>query len=246
MPLYEEFVDAGSFLFRWRSYLPLVVFGIIFSCMTEFNYLGGTHTLNLIWEMVCLSVSFFGLFIRCYTIGHTPENTSGRNTTSQIADQLNIDGIYSVTRNPLYLGNFFMMLGVIMFPHVWWVGLIYVLSFWLYYERIIFAEEDFLRKKFGQEYEDWAKQTHAFWPDFKHWRKHALPFSLRNVLKREYSGFFGVISSFMVLELIADYIIYGSFVIDWIWTSIFICSLVIYLTLRTLKKKTRLLHVEGR
>ena len=73
-----------------------------------------------------------------------------------------------------------------------------------------------------------------------------LSFSLRNVLKREHSGFLGVIVAFTVLEFVGDYIEKGFFVFDPVWTAIFICGLLVYIILRTLKKKTRLLHVEGR
>ena len=37
--------------------------------------------------------------------------------------------------------------------------LLYMLIFTLYYERIIFAEEMFLRREFGQAYLDWAATT---------------------------------------------------------------------------------------
>ncbi len=52
-----------------------------------------------------------------------------------------------------------MFLGVMLFAHTWWLALIYILAFWLYYERIMFAEEAFLRKKFGDEYLTWANST---------------------------------------------------------------------------------------
>ena len=57
-------------------------------------------------------MSFFGLGIRVFTVGFTPKNTSGRNTAEQIADVLNTSGIYSMVRHPLYVGNFFMWLGI--------------------------------------------------------------------------------------------------------------------------------------
>ena len=99
------------------------------------------------------------LAIRAYTIGHTPKGTSGRNTKKQVANALNTTGAYSLVRNPLYLGIFFMGLGVALFAHLWWLTLIYVLAFWLYYERVIFAEEAYLRDKFGAEYLSWADRT---------------------------------------------------------------------------------------
>lgn len=246
MTLQKQSTETGAWLFRWRSYLPLVFIAVIAPAFREFSYPFGSHFYDLIWEMICLSIAFLGLFIRSYTIGYTPKGTSGRNTKNQVAETLNTSGIYSTVRNPLYLGNFFMMLGVVMFIRVWWVGVIYSLAFWLYYERIIMAEESFLKDKFGKTYEDYLNRTPAFIPKFNLWLPNMLPFSLKNVLKREYPGFFAVISSMTLLELVGDYLEEGAFVLDVVWVSIFSFGLVAYLILRTLKKKTKLLHVEGR
>ncbi len=246
MFLHQQLSEKGQWLFRWRSYLPLAIIIIIIPAMRGFSYPFGLHIYDLDWEMFCLFISFFGLFIRGYTIGYVPKNTSGRNTKHQIADKLNTKGIYSITRNPLYLGNFFMMLGVVMFVRCWWVTVIYILAFWLYYERIIMAEESFLKDKFGKEYEEYTNRTPVFIPNFGLWQPNEMSFSLRNVLKREYPGFFAVIVSFVILEIIGDYIVDNSIVFDPVWRAIFIFGLSIYLILRTLKKKTRLLNVNGR
>jgi len=82
-----------------------------------------------------------GLFIRAYAVGHTPANTSGRNTKEQLADELNTTGIYSMVRHPLYLGNFFMWLGAAVLTKNGWFIVAFILLYWIYYERIMFAEE---------------------------------------------------------------------------------------------------------
>lgn len=246
MSLEQQSKKTGEWLFRWRSYLPLFLIAVIIPALKEFSYPFGLHSYDLAWEIFCLFISLLGLSIRCYTIGYTPKGTSGRNTKSQIAETLNTTGIYSVVRNPLYLGNFFMMLGVSLFIRVWCVSIIFSLAFWLYYERIIMAEESFLKSKFGEEYEDYLKHTPVFLPYFRLWKPNTLSFSLRNVLKREYSGFFGLIAVFTILEIAGDYIVEGTLVFDVVWLSIFSFGLIVYLVLRFLKKKTKFLHVEGR
>lgn len=133
-----------------------------------------------------------------------------------------------------------------MFLRVWWVSLIYSLAFWLYYACIIIAEETFLKGKFSKEYEKYLARTPVFIPNFKLWQRPILPFSMRNVLKREYPGFFGVIAAYAILEFAGDYIAEGRIVFDPVWVSIFTFGLLVYVILRTLKKRTRLLHVEGR
>lgn len=246
MPLRESFEQSGEWLFRRRSYLPLLLFLIVVPAMWGFRYPEGSETLDQFWELFCLAVSLLGLAIRGYAVGTTPSGTSGRNTHGQVASQLNSTGLYSVVRHPLYLGNFFMWLGVALFPRVWWLAVIVSLLFWLYYERIMFAEEEFLRKKFGAEYEEWAMRTPAFVPRFKLWVPAALPFSWRTVLRREYSGFYGVIASLTFLELVSDYFESGHWEIDPMWVGIFGGATVVYLTLMALKRRTRLLTLVGR
>jgi protein-S-isoprenylcysteine O-methyltransferase Ste14 len=246
MLLQEQLSRNGAWLFRWRSYLPLVFIAVMIPAFQEFRYPFDSHAYHRIWEMFCFAITLVGLLIRCYTIGYVPKGTSGRNTKSQVADTLNTTGMYSVIRNPLYLGNFFMMLGVNMFVRVWWVCVIYALAFWLYYERIIMAEEAFLKDKFGEEYENYLRRTPVFIPNFKLWQPPILPFSLRNVMRREYSGFFGAIAAFTALEFAGEYVVQGAIVFDPVWVGIFSFGLLVYLTLRTLKKKTRLLDVERR
>ena len=242
MPLQEEFERSGSWLFRWRSYLPLALVSVLFIAMGEYKYPGNIEILDGLWEGFCLLASFLGLGIRVFTVGHTPKATSGRNTKKQVADTLNTTGMYSLVRHPLYLGNFFMFLGVMLFAHTWWLTLIYILAFWLYYERIMFTEETFLRKKFGDEYLTWAHNTPAFIPRFKYYRKPDLPFSWRKALRKEYNGFFGVIMAMFILETYGEIILKRELGLDLFWAILLSLGFITWVTLRILKKKTLWLH----
>jgi protein-S-isoprenylcysteine O-methyltransferase Ste14 len=246
MALREEFERTGNWLFRWRSYLPLALIGMFLLVLREYEYPGHSERLDSLWEALCLFVSFFGLAIRIFTVGHSPKRTSGRNTKEQVANTLNTTGIYSVVRHPLYLGNFFMGLGIALFAHLWWLTLSYMLVFWLYYERIMFAEEAFLRNKFGNEYIKWAEITPAFIPRFKNYIKPNLSFSIKNVLKREYNGFFMIIFVLFIFEVAGDLVAEQKFEIDLYWAVILSVGFVVWMVLRTLKKKTNLLNVDGR
>lgn len=248
MALREELENQGKWLFRWRSYLPLLLFILLFFALREGDYLERNvgHWADKIYKAGCLTISFLGLFIRGLTIGYTPEGTSGRNTKEQIAEQLNTRGMYSVVRHPLYLGNFVIMLGISMYLEVWWFAVIIMPIYYIYYERIMFAEEEYLRDKFGKLYLDWASVTPAFIPHLRRWEKPELSFSFRNVLKREYSAFFAIIATFTFLEILVDLVAEHKFESALGWYIFFGSGLIIYMTLRLLKKKTRLLHVEGR
>jgi len=172
--------------------------------------------------------------------------SSGRNTRAQIADVLNTTGWYSVVRHPLYVGNYFMWLGVALFPRNAWLVIVVSLAFWLYYERIMFAEEAFLRQQFGDTFETWAAQTPAFIPNFRRWVSPKLPFSWKMVLRREYSGLYGVIASLTLLEAVGNFIVEGRLELDTMWTVLFATTTIVYVVLLSLKRRTRLLAVSGR
>lgn len=247
MPLREEFESNGNWLFVRRSWLPLVLYA--FALLIMFLYPDDTHLAitDSTWGVICMVVSFAGLAVRAFTVGYTPKGTSGRNTTAgQVAESLNQTGIYSVVRHPLYLGNYFMWLGLFMFLGLWWFVAICSLAYWLYYERIMFAEEEFLRKSYSRQYESWAGRTPAFLPKLSGWLPNTVSFSLKNVLKREYNGFFNAVFSFAALNVISYAIAQERFYMDFFWQIALGVALIIFLVLRFLRKKTNILDEEGR
>ncbi|HWP58478.1 MAG TPA: isoprenylcysteine carboxylmethyltransferase family protein [Candidatus Acidoferrales bacterium] len=242
MPLVEELESVGDWLFRWRSYLPLAAAASAFAGLEDFRYPYGSHLLDELWEAFCLAVSFSGLAIRAVTVGSTISRTSGRNTAAQLAADLNTTGMYSIVRNPLYLGNFVAVLGVVIFLRVWWIALIYVLTFALYYERIIFAEEMFLRRKFGERYVEWASRTPAFFPRFSQWRPPSLPFNWKKVLRREYHGPAAVVASMFLLEAAGDLYSGHGLEIDSLWRILLPLAFGFYFAVRFLHKRTDVLR----
>jgi protein-S-isoprenylcysteine O-methyltransferase Ste14 len=249
MALIEELEKSGNWLFRRRSFLPLILFVAAAPVVIWGGHVQPDYA-SWQWWLPCLLVSILGQIIRVITIGYTPRGTSGRNTSEgQVAETLNTQGIYGTVRHPLYLGNFFMWMGVLLFTGAWWFNLAVVLAFWLYYERIMFAEEAFLRKKFGDRYLQWSARTPAFIPRLDGWVSPAVSFSMRNVLKREYNGFFAVFVSFAMVDVAQHVRINGGWGDDALsahWAWMLLASGLLFLTLRTLKKKTGVLDVEGR
>ena len=71
---------------------------------------------------------------------------------------------------------------------------------------------------------EWAARTPAFLPSHLRWVTPKLPFSARNVLRREYSGFFGLMATFVLLEVVSDYAATGGFQWDPVWGGIFAAS----------------------
>jgi len=248
MALREQMERQGKFLFRWRSYLPLLALPLFIVALKQSEYLERVfgNTAEAVWESFCLLVSFLGLLIRCLVAGYAPRGTSGRNTREQAAANLNTTGMYSMVRNPLYLGNLVIVIGILLFTQVWWLILIGIFGFLFYYERIIFTEEEFLRKKFGDLFLAWANKTHVWIPSFRKWQKPDLPFSWKTVLRREYSSFFSIVAAYTFLDIFADLLSERRLEITFVWAIFFVAGLIVYFTLMFLKKKTRVLDVKGR
>jgi protein-S-isoprenylcysteine O-methyltransferase Ste14 len=246
MGLREEFEATGNWLFRRRGYLPLLLFPLLLVAARGSTYPSEDHRLDLAREGVCLLLALTGLALRVATVGFVPRDTSGRNTGGQLAGSLNTSGFYSVVRHPLYLGNYLMWLGVALFPRSWWAPVIVSLVFWLYYERIMFAEEEFLRRKFGPLYTSWAAITPAFLPRLTLWRRPEARFCLLTVLRREHSSLLALMASLTVLEVASEHAYTGRLVVDPVWGTALAATLVLCLAVRVVKHRTRLLHVEGR
>ncbi|MFA7255113.1 MAG: isoprenylcysteine carboxylmethyltransferase family protein [Candidatus Omnitrophota bacterium] len=248
MALKETYEKQGAFLFRHRSYLPLLVGPLVVAALLDPQY---SHPFfsgfsGSLWKAICILISLSGFIVRCLVAGYVPRGTSGRNTQTQVAESLNTKGLYSVVRNPLYLGNFLICLGLLLFIQVWWFTLAGIAIFWIFYERIIFTEEEFLRQKFGQTFVEWSLKTPVFIPKFSGFQKPELPYAWKTVLRREHSTQFGMISALTVLGIAADLFTKPDHKIAPFWWIFFGTSLVIYLVFRFLKKKTHVLNIEGR
>jgi hypothetical protein len=120
------------------------------------------------------------------------------------------------------------------------------LIFWLYHERIIFTEEAFLRKKFGDTYMEWANQTPVFIPKFSGYIKPTLPFSLKTVLSREANSYLAVIVLMSLMDSVSNMVVTGQAYLSIGWSYLLGVSFVLWLLLRILKKYTQMLRVEGR
>jgi protein-S-isoprenylcysteine O-methyltransferase Ste14 len=250
MALQEEFEKQGLWLFTYRGILPLIilVIGTILYLRTEIypeSFILEETPYEIYFETFCLLVSIFGLIIRIYTVGHSAKNTSGRNTEEQVADSINTTGIYSTVRHPLYLGNFFMWLGPAIITGNFWFVVAFGFFYWIYYERIMYAEEQFLRKKFGTLYTDWAEKVPAFIPSFKNFVKPSLPFSWKKVIKKEKNGLAAVFLIFAAFDIAGEMIQHKR---DFNYFLIIMCILtaIMYLILKYLKSQTKVLDEADR
>lgn len=248
MSLQREFRSQGDFLFKYRSYLPIIIIiiGLVVYLESLLSY--PEHNSNQISSVhfICLSISLFGVFIRFFTIGYSADNTSGRNTSEgQIASSVNSTGIYSVVRHPLYLGNFFMWVGIACLSVNVWFIVAFTLFYWLYYERIMYAEEMFLIDKYGTDYTDWSSITPAFIPRFQNWKSPKLSFSWIKIIRQEKAGILNLCIVYFLFNIFGQLYMHGAIELNnnyWFYLMIF--GLSWYVFIKLIQKTTSLLLLD--
>lgn len=253
MTLKDQMAEQGQWLFRWRSYLPLVLLVLALTVLVtpgDFKQLLGNR-LVFVWDVMCFVVALIGLALRCYTAGHVAGGSSGRNSFGQEALALNQTGMYSLTRHPLYFANFVVFLGIVLLLKSATFALFAIAAFFLFYERIMLGEEKFLNEHFGEEYRNWASRTPAFFPRVEKWVPPALPFVWQTALVREYHGLFLICAVFFAVQAFDAVMLGGTsfsqFIRDQpLWLVLLALSGALYLAVTVVKKSTNWLVVHGR
>ena len=213
MSLKKSLEASGNFLFKYRGHIPLIVFllSVPVAFFTPYHTYSSFKGLDEIILFVSLFFISLGHFIRARTVGRRSIQTSGRNRSHQVAQVLTKTGWYSLVRHPLYFGNYLIWLGLAIFLSNFWFLVILSLLFWIYYERIMFAEEVFLEEKFGGEFTEWASKTPSFFPSFKNYRPNDSLFSWRIVAKNEYPGIISSATSFLFILILKRIVLLGHF-----------------------------------
>jgi protein-S-isoprenylcysteine O-methyltransferase Ste14 len=115
-----------------------------------------------------LAVALLGESIRFTGVAYAGRST--RRTKKAGASRLVTDGPFGYVRNPLYVGNFFLSLGVVIMTNAWmpWMILVQIILFSFQYHFIVQHEESFLAKEFS-EYASFKKNVHPWIPRLKPW-----------------------------------------------------------------------------
>ena len=154
----DALTRAGRLLFRWRSFTPVPL--VLLALPLLWRSRGAASG----WWLVCgLALCLAGQALRAWVLGQVPDGTSGQNE-KLIAVSLNSTGPYARTRNPLYLGNFAITLGLCAVAHDPLLAVLVAALFGLQYRAIIAAEEEFLRGQFGADYLAYCARVPRFWP----------------------------------------------------------------------------------
>jgi protein-S-isoprenylcysteine O-methyltransferase Ste14 len=158
-------VSIGNFFFKYRNWIFILFYAALFipswplfskEAFGEFYYL---------WPVIIgLLVTCSGQAVRGATIGLAYIVRGGREG-KPYAEGLVTEGIFNHCRNPLYVGNILMLLGVGILANSLLYVTVMMPVFLFIYQAIVLAEEDFLRNKFGPGYDEYCKKVNRWIPN---------------------------------------------------------------------------------
>jgi protein-S-isoprenylcysteine O-methyltransferase Ste14 len=167
--------DLGKLFYKYRSYTPLPFVFVMLLFVDS----------NITILIIGFIIAMIGESIRIWAVGYFG---SVSRATSQFVDaSLITQGPYSYLRNPLYLGNIIIYLGLgIMslsfFPYLQLFALVY---FSFQYYCIVLSEEEYLSNKYNGLYENYRKKVKRFFP-----KKNLIPSEISSNLSFNlYAGF---------------------------------------------------------
>ena len=150
--------NIATKIFKYRSYtpIPFVILMLIFEKATITSLIVG------------FVIAVSGELIRLWGVSWAGSET--RTTGGVGGTYLVISGPFGYVRNPLYVGNILMYLGLgimsmSLFPYL---QIVAILFFILQYQFIVKEEEGFLEKKFGSDYQKYLQNVPRFFPRIKH------------------------------------------------------------------------------
>ena len=183
-------VRLGNVFFHHRNALFPVVF-LLVAALSKPRFPAGSIRTDRIVDAVGLAIACTGQALRGLVIGLAYIRRGGKHRRIH-ADELVTDGFFAHSRNPLYLGNMLVYLGLfVMLDSVlgWLVG---VPFFLLAYLAITAAEEDYLHRQFGETYAAYHRRVPRFLPD---WRGigdtlAGMQFNWKRLVRKEYGATF--------------------------------------------------------
>jgi protein-S-isoprenylcysteine O-methyltransferase Ste14 len=187
---------AGHFLFRYRNSLFPVACVLLF--------LPGPDPFQdpIQAAVVGAVVALLGQIVRAATIGLRYVVRGGRNRRVY-ADDLVTEGLYAHTRNPMYVGNLLIMIGLAIASNSWATIAVAVPLGLFMYASIVAAEEDYLGQRFGAAFSEYCRDVPRWLPKISGLGATlgSMRFRWRRLLVKEYGTPFGWVSILVLMTM---------------------------------------------
>jgi protein-S-isoprenylcysteine O-methyltransferase Ste14 len=169
----SRFRSFGDRLFQYRGELavPFLLLAVWLGRPVFGSFVAG------------IAVSALGELIRLAALRHI--GPKSRRTQRTGSHGIVRTGPYAWTRNPLYLGNWVMVLGVLVALDRSWLLAAGVIVVPMYYLAIIKAEERALKVEFGEAYARYLEEVPRLLPRPPKGERVAAPYGFRDIILPE-------------------------------------------------------------
>ncbi len=192
--------NFSSYLFKYRSYtpIPFLILMLIFQEST-------------VWTLIIgFVIALIGELIRFWGVSWAGSET--RTTGTVGGTFLIISGPFAFVRNPLYVGNILIYLGLGIMSFAWfpYLQIVAILFFFLQYYLIVNQEEKYLVEKFSEQYKEYCKNVPAFIPRLAPYKNPDVvqpPFSIKAGIRsetRSIQAFLGIALLLIILWIIRN------------------------------------------
>lgn len=184
----------GAWLFKARGYIPIpfIAAAVIFS---------NANAISIVLGGLLIAV---GEALRIWAVGYAGGRT--RATDLGVARDLVTTGPYAYTRNPIYIGDILIALGFAVMSDVRLLILLAAIWFPLQYHLIARAEEAYLLRELGREYERYMENVPRFlFRATPYLYRSGHDFSLKRALRSERWTLAGIVSLSILIPLAARY-----------------------------------------
>lgn len=160
-------IAIGNFFFKYRNFLFIFLYLALFIPSPKIfreSMLGADYYLYPL--IIGLSITVIGQLIRGITIALAYIVRGGKDKKVH-ADDLVTEGFFNHCRNPLYVGNILMLVGVGVLINSLLFVVLFIPLFLFIYQAIVLAEENFLRNKFGSQFDAYCNRVSRWMINFK-------------------------------------------------------------------------------
>jgi protein-S-isoprenylcysteine O-methyltransferase Ste14 len=196
----SRLVALGDFSFKYRGYLlPIAVILLIIPSPRIF---AEPATAGIVGFLIAL----LGQIVRVGNVGLAYIIRGGKDH-KVYAEDLVTSGLYSHCRNPMYVGNFFLLLGLALASNSWVFALVGIPLSLGMHRAIVAAEENFLRTKFGPQFDAYCARVPRWVPRLAGLATtlRGMQFDWRRVVMKEYRAGFDWFSATALVVLVNLY-----------------------------------------
>lgn len=195
-------IAIGNVLFKYRNQVFPIIIVALFLSAAPATEMFGSPGLENTKDIIAWLIAFSGLTFRAIVIGYAYIKRGGLNK-KVYAKNLVTEGMFSICRNPLYVGNVLIYSAVFLTHGNAVVTAVGILLFCAMYQCIVYAEEAFLGGEFGEGYKTYCADVPRWIPRLGRFSQatERMDFNFRRVIAKDYSTVFATVITLILAEI---------------------------------------------